>query len=79
MMRRTLLALSAIAAMTVASASLASAQDIHVGPGGVGVGPDHSYRDRDFGNRDGGENCHVVISHRMGPNGSVTVRRRVCD
>jgi hypothetical protein len=79
MMRRTLLALSAIAAMTVVSASLASAQDIHVGPGGMGVGPDHGYRDRDYGYRDRGENCHLVISHRMGPNGSVTVRRRVCD
>jgi hypothetical protein len=76
MMKRTLLALFAIAAMTAASASLASAQDIHVGPGGVGVGPDHGYRDRDYGYRD---HCRLVISHRMGPNGSVTVRRRVCD
>lgn len=77
MMRRTLLALSAIAAMPVVSASLASAQDIHIGPGGVGVGPGHAYRDYGYGDRS--ENCHVVISHRMGPNGSVTVRRRVCD
>ena len=73
-MKRTLLAIFAIAAMTTVSASVASAQDIHVGPGGVGVGPDHVYRDRADT-----DNCRVVITHRRGPNGSVTVRRRVCD
>lgn len=77
-MKRTLLALFAIAATTTMSASLASAQDIQVGPG-----PDHGYhgyRDRDpgLGLRDQG-NCRIVISHHMGRNGSVTVRRRVCD
>jgi hypothetical protein len=73
MMKRTLLALFAIAAMTAVSASVASAQDIHVGPGGVGVGRDHGFRDR-------GDNCRVVITHRRGPSGnSITVRRRICD
>jgi nitrous oxide reductase accessory protein NosL len=72
MMKQTLLALCAIAAMTAMSADVVNAQDIHVGPGGVGIGPDHGYRDR-------GDNCHMVITHRRGPNGSITVRRRVCD
>lgn len=71
-MKRTLLALCAIAAMTAVSASVASAQDIRVGPGGVDIGRDHGFRDR-------GDNCRVVITHRRGPDGSVTVRRRICD
>jgi hypothetical protein len=40
MMKQTLLALCAIAAVTAVSGSVASAQDIHVGPGGVDVGRD---------------------------------------
>jgi hypothetical protein len=40
----------------------------------VGVG-----RDRDQGFRERGDNCRLVITHRRGPNGSVTVRRRICD
>lgn len=75
-MKRTLLALFAIAAMTAASAGLASAQDVQVGPGGVGVSPDHGDRDQYRGRY---ENCRIVISHHMGRNGSVTVRRRICD
>jgi hypothetical protein len=69
-MKRILLALSAVAALTI-SASAASAQDIHVGPGGVRVGPDHYY---DEGH------CRTIIDHHVSPSGnSVTVRRRVCD
>ena len=71
-MKRTLLALCAMAAMTAVSASVASAQDVRIGPGGVDIGRDHGFRDRD-------ENCRVVITHRRGPDGSVTVRRRICD
>lgn len=72
-MKRTLLALSAVAALT-ASAGAASAQDIRVGPGGVDVGPRHHYYDTDRGN------CRTIIDHHMSPSGnSVTVRRRVCD
>jgi hypothetical protein len=26
-----------------------------------------------------GQNCRMVITHRTGPNGSITVRRRICD
>jgi hypothetical protein len=26
-----------------------------------------------------GQNCRLVITHRRGPNGSITVRRRICD
>jgi hypothetical protein len=78
-MKRILLALSAIAALTVVSAGVASAQDVGVGPGGVYVGPDHDRGFRDRGFRDRGDDCHIVITHRRGPNGSVTIRRRVCD
>ncbi len=74
-MKRTLLALSAVAALTV-SAGVASAQDVQVGPGGVDVGPRHHYYDTDRGDR----GCRTIIDHHVGPNGnSVTVRRRVCD
>jgi hypothetical protein len=70
-MKRILLALSATAALMV-TAGAASAQDIHVGPGGVDVGPRHHYYDTD--------RCRTIIDHRVGPSGdSVTVRRRVCD
>jgi hypothetical protein len=70
-MKRVLLALSAVAALMV-SAGAASAQDIHIGPGGVDVGPRHHYYDTG--------NCRTIIDHRVGPNGnSVTIRRRVCD
>lgn len=72
MMKRTLLALSAIAAIAL-PAGLASAQEFHIGPGGVYVGPHHGYRDFD-------RNCRVVISHHTNEWGNdVTVRRRICD
>jgi len=77
-MTRNLLAAFAIAAATAMSASVASAQEVHVGPSGVGVGPDHGYRDH-YRPRAEADNCHMVITHRRGPDGSVTVRRRVCD
>jgi hypothetical protein len=68
-MKRILFALSAVAALTVAGA--ASAQDIHIGPGGVGIGPRHYY--------DRGD-CRTIIDHHVSPSGNeVTVRRRVCD
>jgi hypothetical protein len=72
MMKRTILALCAVAAMTAVSASVASAQDVRVGPGGMSAGRDQGFRNR-------GDNCRLVITHRRGPNGSVTVRRRICD
>jgi hypothetical protein len=78
-MKRTLLALSVIAALTAVSAGMANAQEVGDGPGGY-VGPDHDqgfHEERGFHERDG--NCHLVIMHRRAPNGSITVRRRVCD
>ncbi len=73
-MKRILFALSAVAALAV-SAGAASAQDIRVGPGGVGVdlGPrHHRYYDS--------ERCRVIIDHRINADGDrVTVRRRICD
>ena len=72
-MKRTLLALSAVAAL-MATAGVASAQDIHIGPGGVGIGPRHHYYDYDRGN------CRTIIDRRVNADGDrVTVRRRVCD
>jgi len=29
--------------------------------------------------RTSGQNCRIAITHRRGPNGSVIVRRRMCD
>ncbi len=82
-MKRTLLALSGIAALMAVSAGAANAQGVGVGPGGVYVnpGPDRGYRDREYRDEDvrGGDHCRIVITHRRGPNGSVTVRRRICD
>jgi hypothetical protein len=78
-MKRTLLALSAMAALTAVSAGVANAQGGGVGPGGVYVGPDHDQGYSDRGFRDRGDNCRIVITHRRGPNGSITVRRRICD
>jgi hypothetical protein len=70
-MKRVLLALSAVAALMV-SAGAASAQDIHIGPGGVRVGPDHRYYDEG--------RCRTIIDHHVNRWGNeVTVRRRVCD
>ena len=70
-MKRILLALSAAAALMV-TAGAASAQDIHVGPGGVRIGPRHHYYDTD--------RCRTIIDHRVNADGDrVTVRRRVCD
>lgn len=69
-MKRILLAVFAVAALMV-TAGAASAQDIHIGPAGVGIGPRHYY---DY------DNCRTIIDHRVNPSGNeVTVRRRVCD
>jgi len=76
-MKRTLLALSAIATLTVLSGGSASAQDMG-GPGYIGPDRDQGFRE-ERGFRGGGDNCHLVIMHRRTPEGSVTVRRRVCD
>lgn len=73
-MKRTLLVLSAAAALIGGSVGAANALDFHVGPGGVYVGPHH----RDY--YDYGGNCRTIITHRAnGWGDGVTVRRRVCD
>lgn len=79
MMKRTLLALCAIAAITAVSPGVASAQGYDNDQGGMSAGPGHDqgFQERGFSER--GERCHIVISHRRGPNGSVTVRRRICE
>ena len=76
-MKKTLLALSAIAALTVVSAGMASAQDVG-GPAYIGPDHDQGFRE-ERGFRERGDDCHLVIMHRRTPEGSVTVRRRICD
>lgn len=72
-MKRTLLALSALAALAAGSMTVANAQDVQIGPGGVDVGPHRHYYDH-------GGNCRTIIEHHTNDMGnSVTVRRRVCD
>jgi len=78
-MKRTLLALSAVAALMVGSAGAASALEFGVGPGGVGVdiGPRHHYYGHRYYDT---ERCRVIIDHRLNADGDrVTVRRRICD
>lgn len=73
-MKRILMALAAVAALTTGSIGVANALDFGVGPGGVYVGPSHHQRYYDTGN------CRTVITHRTNDFGnSVTVRRRICD
>ena len=75
MMKRALLALTAVAALGVGTLGAASALEFGVGPGGVHVGPGFHHRYYDY---DGG--CRTVITHRTNEFGnSVTVRRRICD
>jgi nitrous oxide reductase accessory protein NosL len=73
MMKQTLFALFAIAAMTAVSASMAAAQ---MYGGGQGRPPN---RPEAFIGSGRSDNCRMVITHRRGPNGSITVRRRICD
>jgi hypothetical protein len=75
MIKQAVLALCAIAAMTDVSASVATAQG-YGGSAGPGRPPQ---RPEAFIGSGRSDNCRVVISHRMGPNGSITVRRRICD
>jgi hypothetical protein len=75
-MKRILMAVSAVAALTAGSVGAASALDFGVGPGGVYVGPDH-YHHRYYDEYGG---CRTVITHRTNEFGNtVTVRRRICD
>lgn len=78
-MKRILMAVSAVAALTAGSIGAASALELGVGPGGVYVGPnDHYYHGRYYDYDYGG--CRTVITHRTDDFGNmVTVRRRICD
>ena len=75
-MKRVLLAMSAMAALTVGYAGTVRAQDVD-DPGYISPDRDRGFRE-ERGMR-GREDCHLVIMHRRTPDGSVTVRRRVCD
>lgn len=76
-MKRTLLALSVIAAATAGLAGVAGAQQYEDSEGHSEMGPGP------MGGSEMGEqpeNCHLEIIHRIGRNGnSITTRRRVCD
>jgi hypothetical protein len=76
-MKRSILALAALVTLTAGAVTTANAVEFGVGPGGVYVGPDRSYRHY------GGEyygSCRTVIEHRINRFGeAVEVRRRICD
>ena len=80
-MRKYMLALAALAALTAGAVTTASAVEFGVGPNGVYVGPDRPYyREHYYNDNDYGRNCRVVITHRTNRYGEdVEVRRRVCD
>ena len=74
-MKRSLLALSTIAALAAGSVVAANAVEFNVGPGGVYVGPNYH---RHYYDREG--DCRVIITHHTNRWGNdVTVRRRECD
>lgn len=65
-MKRSILALTALVALTAGEITTAKAVEFDVGPGGVYVGP-HRYRDYDRGrfygsyNRYGGDSCGMWL------------------
>ena len=80
LMKRSILALAAVLALTAGAATSAKAVEFGVGPGGVYVGPDRAYRDYDRGYGYSGGGCRVVIDRHINSYGEeVTVRRRICD
>ena len=76
-MKRTILALAALATLTAGAVTTANAFEFGVGPGGVYVGPDRYYRhygDAYYGG------CRTIVEHRINRFGEeVVVRRRICD
>lgn len=76
-MKRMILALAALVALTAGAITTANAVEFAVGPGGVYVGPDRY--ERHFGEGYYG-GCRTVIEHRINRFGEdVVVRRRICD
>jgi hypothetical protein len=62
-----------VLAVLLAAATPAFAQSSG-GPGAPGA----TMRDYRLAPNQGAANCRIVITHRRGPNGSITVRRRIC-
>jgi hypothetical protein len=76
-MKRSILALAALVALTAGAVTTANAMEFGVGPGGVYVGPDryYGYHDQYYGG-----SCRTIIEHRTNRFGEdVVVRRRICD
>jgi hypothetical protein len=80
-MTRGVIAMAMIAGATLGLNQAAKAIEFDVGPGGVHVGRDHHWRDRDWRGCYGySSGCRVVIDHHINDRGErVTVRRRICD
>jgi hypothetical protein len=75
-MKRLILALAAVATLSIGTVATANAIEFGVGPGGAYVGPDRYYGYR--GDYYGG--CRTVITERTNRFGeTVQVRRRICD
>jgi len=85
-MKRMILTLAALVALTAGAVTTANAVEFAVGPGGVYVGPDRyerhygeGYYEPHFGEGYYG-GCRTVIEHRINRFGEdVLVRRRICD
>jgi hypothetical protein len=76
-MKRSILALVALVALTAGAVTTANAVEFGVGPGGVYVGPGryYGYHDQYYGG-----SCRTIIEHRTNRFGEdVVVRRRICD
>jgi hypothetical protein len=79
-MKRFILALSALVALSAAAVTTAKAVEFGVSPNGVYVGPDRDRYYHERYNNEYGNNCRVVIDHRTNRYGQdVEVRRRICD
>jgi len=77
-MKRIVLALAALLALTAGAMTTANAVEFGVGPGGVYVGRDRPYY-RHYGDEYYG-GCRTIIEHRVNRFGEVVeIRRRICD
>ncbi|HEY2534451.1 MAG TPA: hypothetical protein VGJ20_42145 [Xanthobacteraceae bacterium] len=77
MMNRMGLLLVVTTMLAAGSMATAKAVELHVGPGGISVGPDRHYYNE---YRDEYGHCRVIVTRRINRFGEqVEVRRRICD